>query len=688
MPYTAIITGANPGEGHPDLKYVKEEIQNISASFSGLEAAGIVRVVTNINGTERSVFNAYLQRPDIRIFHFSGHVGAGGFVWDDGNFTNGIILASMMRSAKQLKLVFLNGCATQESVDKFLENGAAVVIATSAPVFDRHACMFSSNFYEALCEQKLSIGQSFDFAKRKLAEALKANPVADLRYKQLVEEFAGSETARSVGNKKEKKTSGFKWGLYQDENLGEEEKTANENWTAVFASPLPGQNQVWANRSPSLALLRNLAQSAISLINDDAISDERRNKLEAIRKKFSGASSWANAQTNEISALLQSLLLQPLCNPFQNLANQGLDSQEPDTYDDPRQCLDLLDLQLGFYNAFIRTASIMMLSNFVKCIMLPKRTEDQELKELVSEFLRNTKTSLPALFEQLIEGQNQLGDMKFCIRLMREIVRFFAEARAGIPEKNMERYTKVFEQFVEEYNGNAEGSNLERSLQDSIHQEFFYVLELKREKVLNQIPALGLRGICDRLETALIELLKLHKYILKYEIIPVGRIEANRRWDIPGRIMNHEVYLLEGLLTCEMPFGENVDFTENYGVLLVSHRDKLLNYLSLSPFIINIGAFINEKKPFLYYFSGKANGRLMYTDFLEESKSKLQINIGVDQAIIDELEDNTFLTMSADIQDKLGKKDEEPRIFARRRFYRVKQQYGNLEEQFQSLIAQ
>ena len=47
-----------------------------------------------------------------------------------------------------LKLVVLNGCSTYGQVDELLKEGVPVVIATSSPVEDRKATLFSNTFYQ------------------------------------------------------------------------------------------------------------------------------------------------------------------------------------------------------------------------------------------------------------------------------------------------------------------------------------------------------------------------------------------------------------------------------------------------------------------------------------------------------------------------------------------------------------
>ncbi len=164
MPYYGILTAANP---KGDLEFVNQEFQKLHEYFDPIH--DIVDTIINGNATEAAIFETFLSRSDIRIFHFSGHAGSGNILMDNKVHADGNILAAMTRYAKHLKLVFLNGCATYDLVDKFLYYGASVVIATKAPVFDKIACDFSTWFYEALCgPDKKSIGDAFDKARKEV----------------------------------------------------------------------------------------------------------------------------------------------------------------------------------------------------------------------------------------------------------------------------------------------------------------------------------------------------------------------------------------------------------------------------------------------------------------------------------------------------------------------------------------
>jgi hypothetical protein len=68
------------------------------------------------------------------------------------------------RHKSPLKLVFLNGCATQAQVDSFFNIGVDAVIATRAKIGDTPAKEFATTFYKALFREQETLEQAFNDA--------------------------------------------------------------------------------------------------------------------------------------------------------------------------------------------------------------------------------------------------------------------------------------------------------------------------------------------------------------------------------------------------------------------------------------------------------------------------------------------------------------------------------------------
>ena len=90
-------------------------------------------------------------KEELWLFHFGGHANEHQLELEAGIAKAGG-LAELLAACKELKLLVLNGCATYGQVEKLLDLGIAVVIATSAPIGDKRASLFARTFYQNLVE--------------------------------------------------------------------------------------------------------------------------------------------------------------------------------------------------------------------------------------------------------------------------------------------------------------------------------------------------------------------------------------------------------------------------------------------------------------------------------------------------------------------------------------------------------
>ena len=151
---------ANPGERY--LEALKKEYNSMRETWENcdLEIDYKDRLFTEIDTLPKDI---ELYHKDLIAFHFSGHAGSQQLSFEDGpGYSDGI--AGLLGAAPNLKLVFMNGCATQSQVDLLFENDVKVVIATRGRVGDELAMQFAAAFYKTLCGVEKTIQQAFDFA--------------------------------------------------------------------------------------------------------------------------------------------------------------------------------------------------------------------------------------------------------------------------------------------------------------------------------------------------------------------------------------------------------------------------------------------------------------------------------------------------------------------------------------------
>ena len=183
-----------------------------------------------------------LYRDSLAVFLFSGHAGRDRLLMGDG-VAHAEGLAQMLGQCPRLRLVFLNGCSTAGQVRELLAQGIPVVVATSAPVDDRKATLFSIRFFEAM-QQQFTVREAFDMAK---AALLLTHP--ELR----------AEQHRSIGDF-EAAAEEPAWGLFFTE------KTEHHlDWKLPLQAARP---EVAANFTPNLRLVEVLFR-ALSGYNDE-----------------------------------------------------------------------------------------------------------------------------------------------------------------------------------------------------------------------------------------------------------------------------------------------------------------------------------------------------------------------------------------------------------------------------------
>ncbi|GAA4271504.1 hypothetical protein U6A24_13035 [Aquimarina gracilis] len=110
-------------------------------------------------GIDGFINKLQLLTNEMTVFHFSGHHNDGdqAIQLSDEIFNNkGLI--EILNNAPKLKMVFINGCSTQQIVEAL--HNVPVVIGTTTPVYDHFAYTISTRFYEILLNQKDNINNA------------------------------------------------------------------------------------------------------------------------------------------------------------------------------------------------------------------------------------------------------------------------------------------------------------------------------------------------------------------------------------------------------------------------------------------------------------------------------------------------------------------------------------------------
>ena len=149
------------------LPSLRDEQRNIKQALLKGASSGHFYVLEEAFASPSTMVNALQQiRPNLTIFHFSGHAGRDQLeMGSAAAYAEGI--AQLLSKCPQLQLVLLNGCSTLGQVAALHEAGVPLVIATSAPIDDLKAGTFGARFYRALSENQ-SIRQAYELAKAEI----------------------------------------------------------------------------------------------------------------------------------------------------------------------------------------------------------------------------------------------------------------------------------------------------------------------------------------------------------------------------------------------------------------------------------------------------------------------------------------------------------------------------------------
>jgi CHAT domain len=195
------------------LPMIVRERKNIFNALQDYHDKGSIQVHKEENTSIEDIFDLFNRYSDrIAIFHYGGHANGTHLQLEAGvgkaEMADATGLAQLMGQQKALQLVFLNGCATQDQVEKLFACGVKTVIATAVPIDDEMATEFAEQFYHALAS-KATIQKAFQTAKA----------FVTTRYGK--EKEVGEFRALHWAGKKESPAAGVPWGLYVNSN-GEE----------------------------------------------------------------------------------------------------------------------------------------------------------------------------------------------------------------------------------------------------------------------------------------------------------------------------------------------------------------------------------------------------------------------------------------------------------------------------------
>lgn len=171
------------------LRNLPKELNEIREALKRPDQEGLCRVEIIQNAAIEEIFDAFLKWKDqIAVFHYAGH--ADGFqLMLESAYGEEKDLVDFLKEQKELKLVFLSGCASPEQAKKILEYGVPIVIATYSEIQDEAGIRFAEDFYKNLANG-ISILEAFERTEAMMNLMLVKGKSDDLPWEMIIREGA------------------------------------------------------------------------------------------------------------------------------------------------------------------------------------------------------------------------------------------------------------------------------------------------------------------------------------------------------------------------------------------------------------------------------------------------------------------------------------------------------------------
>ncbi|QHS63679.1 CHAT domain-containing protein [Chitinophaga agri] len=607
MARIALLAYANDIKEEP-LQFVEREIKELNTYFGNIKQYLDTNIL--ISATKDDIFRYFADHgPDIEIMHFSGHGNSLALIFEKEGAFRKEGLAELLTLAPNLKLVFLNACASKDIVDALHtpdaahpQKGVPIVIGTQRPVYDKVACEFSIYFYTALTKS-WPIGKAFDFAKTFVlsGEHFALFPKGPNRYIGTKRAIATDDDPPDNSDPAQ-----FPWGIYYKE-------FQTDDWS--FTQYLNEQYDDRENYLPNDALIRALAANASRLYKslhqekeqlitairnkEDLSQEEFEIELENINDKFKRR----NLQLKEIDDLYIAYLQDPqsLTDIADKLINtfplplgkllQRMYSFSQENLLTADDYAEFLDLQINFYEILVKLAAATILSDLLEVYELKEKIGKKLIlnpiqKEIILGYFRQTKET-----EQDFDYTS------------------FIEVISQVLQENLKDETQIAA-FVKEY-----------LLYETIntYESNFFNSHMLIKGIKAKLPTLHTSAAyihhCKLIETGLINLLRELFFILQYKMVVIKNVEAIRKRNILVKTYFHRYMLLEQRISDRMEVMELQslpEYAESYSVILVKEIYRMFEYLSLSPFLIDKNVLCEYDGVDLYFYNYTEGNGIVY----------------------------------------------------------------------------
>lgn len=186
-PPVIFLAFANPWDGNSAcLRNLPEEQRQIRGHLAMAENAGLCEIVERSNATIQEIFDVFQDvkyRDRIAIFHYGGHANGYELLLESDKGESATAssegLVPFLAGQPALKLVFLNGCSTEQHALDLIQAGIPTVVGTSQQIADDVARNLAIRFYNGIAND-CSLEQAWKEAVAEI-KANKWKPKPDFR---------------------------------------------------------------------------------------------------------------------------------------------------------------------------------------------------------------------------------------------------------------------------------------------------------------------------------------------------------------------------------------------------------------------------------------------------------------------------------------------------------------------------
>jgi len=545
MALTPVIFLSFANDKDDYLNSLQKEEDNIYRALQQAHDSGYIEIYNRGRATIDDIFAQFTRYRDrVVIFHYGGHASGSSLRLEDHD-ANSSGLAQLLGQQQNLKLVFLNGCSTQNQVQSLLEKGVKAVIATSVPIEDTKAVEFATQFYHSLAN-KATIGKAFEESVSRLVTENKID--ADT-----------ISIHRAMDWKAHKKTEKMPWGLYVEDDSALSWKLPSVD-KSVFSDPWVGTKieSQEVNKHIVLPVFEAMAEY------NEAFAEQ----LNFYR--ISQSPAMIDMLFRQMMDLIIKHFPWPLGIKLRTLfsSNDAMIRKSK-----PRL--------LAIISTYIR------LSRFLLYVLFSQLWDELEADNKGGQKFK-IKGGYAEDFENFFNLDPNTRKTYDYMRMMGRLVRIFTEN--GITP------------FIEQFDRIHESVET----QDEFYKAYIYLEGVRGQLESNEVPEAEIADLCDKCEFSLGTLLKKCSFLVTYQLISVKDIGiSNQRRQKPS--FKHQMGVLAGV-AIEVMEGTPKDYlevTDSHSVLLVKSIDEVQQNLNLTPFIIDENAFksINTPKIYMYAFN-------------------------------------------------------------------------------------